>query len=106
MGNEKTVTMTLKVDDQGTVVLDKFTSKINDAAKAVTGMGSAMQVLKWDAITDLAGKAYDAGAKIYDFGKQVAQTAFEISKFSQISGMGVEKWQQWSFAAKMAEVSD
>jgi lambda family phage tail tape measure protein len=70
--NESTLTLTLKVNDQGTVTIEKFQRQVDQASQSVTGMGKALTVISWDAITSLIMKVYGALKKIYELGQQGA----------------------------------
>jgi hypothetical protein len=99
---EQTLTMTLRVDDQGTVVLDKFTKKLQDSSDQIkTGIG----VIAADAFTNLASKAESASLAIFSFAESQAKAAREIEENSRVLGMNVSLYQQWTYVAGQAGAS-
>jgi hypothetical protein len=94
---QQDLTINFKVNDQGTAALEKIKSSVG-------GIQSAMKLVDASAITYLGNQAIAATEKIFDFTKAIADTGMEISRMAMISGLGVEKWQQWAGAAYLANV--
>lgn len=97
MAQQQDLTINFKVNDQGTAALEKIKSSIG-------GIQSAMKLVDVSAITYLGNQAVATTEKVYNFTKSIADTGMEISRMATISGLGVEKWQQWSGAAYLANV--
>ncbi len=104
MAKESTLTLTLKVDDQGTVVLDKFTKAIQKAGEDVSKMSSAMQVVSVAALINIGKEAVNAANKVYEFTRSIATAGNDIQRMSRVFNMSTDDLQKWSFAAKMADV--
>lgn len=97
------LTLTLKVNDQGSVVLDSFTKKAQKAADEVSKMSKAMEIVSVNAFINIAQQAYSSANKLYDFGKSIAQTGNDIERMSRTFNMSTTDFQKWSYAAKMAD---
>lgn len=104
MAKESTLTLTLKVDDQGTVVLDKFAKQVQKTSDDVSRMTKAMSIVSVDALTNLARTAYNAGRQIYDMGRSIASAANDIERNASVVGLSIVEYQKWTYAAKMADV--
>jgi hypothetical protein len=101
---EQTVTLKLKVDDSGSILLDKFSGKLAEVPKHVDSMSRSLSLIKWDSIVNLAQRAFQAGERIYDLTKNVSSSANEIQRQAGIIGASTDQWQKWAYAAKMADV--
>jgi hypothetical protein len=104
MAKESTLTLTLKVDDQGTVVLDQFTKKIQKAGDDVGKMAKSMQVVSVAAFVNIAQQAMDAGERVFNFARSIASAGNDIQRMSRVFNMTTEEFQKWSYVAKMADV--
>ena len=104
MAKESTLTLTLRVDDQGTVVLDKFTKNIQKASDDVTKMSKAMQVVSVAAFINIGQQAVNAMTRVYEFGRSIASAGNDIQRMSRIFNMTTDEFQKWSYVAKMADV--
>jgi len=104
MAKESTLTLTLKVDDQGTVVLDKFTKSIQKASDDVGKMSKAMQVVSVAAFINIAQQAINAGEQVYNFARSIASAGNDIQRMSRVFNMTTEEFQKWSYVTKMADV--
>ena len=104
-GNEKELTLKLRVDDTGTVTLDKFTGKLDQAAGSVSRMSSALSLIKYDAIVNLGTRAFEAGQKIYEWGRSMASSLNDLQRESTMLGMTTTKFQELAYVAKMSNVN-
>ena len=74
--NESTLTLKLKVNDDGSIVLDRFTGKLSEIPKQLDKVNSSLVSMKWDAFTNLIQKGASALEKLWE----VAQRGAEIVK--------------------------
>jgi len=79
------IKLVLKVDDQGTIVLDKFTSQIKKTGDSVSSMDRALSVVKWDAFTNLVQKAYGVLSKFYDLAERGAKVRAVEESFTSMA---------------------
>ena len=98
MAQQQDLTINFKVNDQGSAALEKIKSSMGE----ITG---ALKLVDASAITYLGNQAVAAAEKMFDFTKGIAESGNQIRIMSMISGLGVEKWQEWAGAAYLADVS-
>jgi hypothetical protein len=101
---DTTLTMKLKVQDDGSIVLDKFSGKLAEIPKHVDSMNRSLSLIKWDSIVNLAQKAFHAGERIYEMARSTAFATMEIERMSKISGLSIDAFQKLSYAAKLSDV--
>lgn len=90
--------LNFKVNDQGSAALQKMQSSIG-------GIQTAISAINASAFVYLGQQAIAAGEKLYNLTKSIADAGNEISRMSQISGLSVTRWQEWSGAAYLANVN-
>ena len=101
---DTTLTMKLKIQDDGSIVLDKFSGKLAEIPKHVDSMNRSISLIKWDSIVNLAQKAFQAGERIYGMARSTAFATMEIERMSKISGLSTDVFQKLSYAAKLSDV--
>lgn len=104
MGNESTIELKFKITDDGSVVLDKIGSKIQQTGKHVEGMNQSLSIIKWDSIVNLGERAFRTGEQIYNMARQTASAINDIERMSKISGLASDTYQKLAYAAKMTDV--
>lgn len=109
MPDEKTFSVRFRVLDDGSIVLDKISGKLADMGKkgeeSIGKISSALSVMKYDAVVNLAERAYQAGQRVYEFARSVADSANQIDRMSKIAGLSSDLFQKFQYAAKMSDVS-
>jgi len=101
---EKDLTLKFRVTDEGTVVLDKISSKISEIESNTGKMSSSLGLIKLDSIINLGERAFHTGQQIYNMARNVASSINDIDRMAKISGLSSEQFQKLSYAAKMADV--
>jgi hypothetical protein len=104
MGNESTIELKFKITDDGSVVLDKIGSKIQQTGKHVEGMNQSLSIIKWDSIVNLGERAFRTGEQIYNMARKTASAINDIDRMSKISGLASDTYQKLAYAAKMTDV--
>jgi hypothetical protein len=112
-GNEGTLSMSLKVRDDGSIVLDRFSGKLDDLNKTAKQQDTQMKDLTQTWGTMMA-KVAGISAIIYgavrgfeslaNSIKTTAASAMEIEKMAGIVGTSTDQLQKMQYAAKMADV--
>lgn len=106
--NSNTIDIKLKVSDDGSIVLDKFSGKltqVGDTAKDSLGkVQSSLNVIKLDSLINLGERAYHAGRQLYEFGRETASILNDIDRLSKVAGISTESFQKLQYAAKMTDV--
>jgi len=108
------ITLTIDVDDKGTVKVKQFADEakramkeMTDGPKAAQGPLASLQE-GWIGITAKVAIAtaafYAAKRMIYDTGKEIASAGNDIERMSRTFNMSTDDLQKWSFAARMADV--
>jgi len=103
---DTTLTMKLKVQDDGSILLDKFSGKLAEIPKHVDSMNRSISLIKWDSIANLSEQAFRAGERIYNMARSVASGTMEIGRMAQISGLSTDAFQKFAYAAKMSDVEN
>ena len=98
MAQQQDLTINFKVNDQGSGALEKIKSSMGE----ITG---ALKLVDASAITYLGNQAIATAERMYSFTRAIAENGMEIQRMAMISGLGVEKWQEWAGAAYLADVS-
>ena len=88
MAGEQTLTLRLKVDDQGSVILDQFTKKIQTAGQSIQ---NSLGIIKLDSLINLGQRAVQAGEQIYNFTRGIASAASENFTTREVTCSGW-KW--------------
>jgi hypothetical protein len=91
---DQKVSIVLEVEDNGSLVIKKFGDVVDDTSKKITGMGRALEMIKWDAITNLISKAGMALRKAFDMAELGAHAMQVESAFRQMAagaGMSANK---------------
>lgn len=104
MANETTLNLKLKVNDDGSVVLDKFGKSVKQVETDVNKMSGALNLIKWDSIVSLGERAFHVGEQIYSMGKQAASALNDIERSAKVAGMTSAAYQKLGYAAKMSDV--
>jgi len=108
------ITLTIDVDDKGTVKVKQFADEakramkeMTDGPKAAQGPLASLQE-GWIGLTAKVaiGTAafYAAKRMIYDTSKEIASAGNDIARMSRTFNMSTDDLQKWSFAARMADV--
>ena len=103
-GNETNLNIKLKILDDGSITIDRFSGKLAEIPKHVDSMNKSISLIKWDSLTNLARTAINATERIYAFGRSIASAANDIQRQAEIVGTSTNQWQKWTYAAKMADV--
>lgn len=93
-----------KVNDEGSIVLDKISNNIARMNKTIQSTGSSLNLIKWDSIVNLGQRAFHAGGQIYNMGKSVASSLNDIDRMSKVAGLSTDAFQKMTFAAKMTDI--
>jgi hypothetical protein len=101
---EQTVTLKLRVDDSGSILLDKFSGKLAEVPKHVDSMSRSLSLIKYDSIVNLGERALQTGERIYSMARSIVSGANEIGRMAQISGLSTDAFQKFAYAAKMSDV--
>jgi len=104
MAKESTLSLVLKVDDQGTVVLDKFTKQVQKTSDDVSRMTKAMSIVSAAAMINIGQQAINATKQIYGMARSIASLANDIERNASVVGLSITEYQKWTYAAKMADV--
>jgi len=108
MGDEKIFTARFKVQDDGSIVLDKISGKLVDVGvkgqESLGKISSSLSIIKLDSIINLGERAFHTGERIFNMAKQTASAINEIDRMSKISGLASDTYQKLAFAAKMSDV--
>ncbi len=81
-----------------------FTSNMDKAARSVQGLKKDIALIKFDSLVNLGSRALHATERMYAFAKSISSAANDIERMSSVMGMSIKEYQQWSYAAKMADV--
>lgn len=104
MSNGKTLNLTIKITEDGSVVLDVVGEKIRKVENNVRSMSISLGLIKLDSMINLGERAYRAGEQIYSFARSMASMGSDVERTAGVLGMSITEFQQLSFAAKMADV--
>lgn len=108
MGDEKIFTARFKVEDDGSIVLDKISGKLVDVGikgqESLGKISSSLSIIKLDSLINLGERAFGVGEKIYGMAKSIASGTNEIERMSKISGLASDTYQKLAYAAKMTDV--
>jgi len=102
--NETQINLRFKVNDDGSIVLDKIGKSIQKVEDNTTSMNSSLGVIKIASLVNLAGQAYNAGERIYGMARAVANSTGEIERNAKIAGLSTDTYQKLAYAAKMTDV--
>jgi hypothetical protein len=100
---DQTISLRFKVEGDN-VILDKFSGSLAKVGDQANKAGSALSVIKWDAIVNLGSRALEMGKQFYESGKQIANTAEGLTRMAEISGMGIKQFTEMSYVARLADV--
>lgn len=101
---EKQLKLVLTVDDKGSAVLKSFQSSLDQTAKSAGATAGALNLIKWDAITNLASKAFSAIKTVDNLATSTANAGDQIERNARITGLGIDAYQKLQYAARMADV--
>ena len=108
MADEKIFTARFKVEDDGSIVLDKISGKLVDVGvkgqESLGKISSSLSIIKLDSIINLGERAFHTGQQIYNFGKEVASSLNDIDRMSKVMGISTDIFQKLRYAAKMTDV--
>jgi hypothetical protein len=104
MAKEQTLTLTLKVQDDGTVVIDKFNKTIKQTADNVASMSKTMQVVGVAAFINIAQQAINATIRVAQFAASMAETGDAIQRNARALGMTTAEYQKWQHVAERSDV--
>ena len=99
------INVRFKVNDDGSIVLDKINQKIAQIDKNTREMSKSLGLIKLDSIINLGQRAFQAAERIYSLTRGVADQANAIERNSKTLNMSIESFQKWTYAAKMADVN-
>lgn len=102
--NETTINLRFKVNDDGSVSLDKIGQKISQIDQNTKTMSGSLGLIKWDSIVNLGERAYHTAQQIYGMAKEAAAGINEIDRMTKISGLASDAFQKMAYAAKMTDV--
>jgi hypothetical protein len=109
------ITLTIEVDDKGTVKVKQFADESRKAfdqmqagPKAAQGPLDSLKE-SWIGLTAkiaiAAAAFYAAKRMIYDTAKQIASATNDIERQANVLGIGTDQLQKWQYAAKMSDVN-
>lgn len=108
MGDEKTFTARFKVEDDGSIVLDKISGKLVDVGvrgqESLGKISSSLSIIKLDSLINLGERAFNTGQRIWDMAKQTASAVNDIQRMSEVTGLASDTYQKLTYAAKMNDV--
>lgn len=108
MGDEKIFTARFKVEDDGSIVLDKISGKLVDVGKkgeeSLGKITSSLSIIKLDSLINLGERAFHAGEQLYNMGRNIASSTMEIERNAKIAGLSTDIYQKMAYAAKMTDV--
>lgn len=102
---EQDLTLRFKVQDDGSVVLDKFSTKLAQIPQHVNTMNTSLSLIKWSSLVNLGEQAYQTGQQIYEMAKQTAASINDIDRAAKVANMTTTQYQLMAYAAKMSDVS-
>jgi len=82
----------------------QFVSGMSKANNSLMGISKAMSTIRSAALVSLAHSAIQAANEIDNFARSVSSSLNDLSRFAEISGMAVDEFQKWKYAAKMSDV--
>jgi hypothetical protein len=95
----------IEVQDNGSATIKQFGKNVQETTGQIDKMGSALNVIKWASIVSLVREATAAFKELYSGAREIATLTNEIDKNSKIVGMSTTQYQQWTYAARMADVN-
>jgi hypothetical protein len=98
------VSLRFKVNDDGSVVLDKISQGIQRVDKNAQDMTRSLGLIKVDSLVNLATRAFSVAEQAKEMGRSIAAAANDIERNAKTLNMTIESYQKWSYAAKMADV--
>jgi hypothetical protein len=108
MADEKVFTARFKVEDDGSIVLDKISGKLVDVGKkgqeSLNSIMSSLSIIKLDSLINLGERAFHVGEQIYGMARQAASSTNEIERMAKIAGLSTDIYQKMAYAAKMTDV--
>ncbi len=104
MANESEISMRFKVNDDGSVVLDRIGQKLTEVADNSKKMSSSLSLIKLDSIVNLGERAFHTAERIYNMGRAVAGAINDIERMSKVAGISSDQFQKMMYAAKMTDV--
>jgi hypothetical protein len=109
MPDEKTFTARFKVEDDGSIVLDKISGKLVDLGqKSQDSLGKisrSLSLIKLDALINLGERAFHTGEQIFNLGRSAASSLNDIDRLSKVAGISTDDFQKMQYAAKMTDVA-
>lgn len=103
-GNETEINLRFKVNDDGSIVLDKIGKSIQKVEDNTTKMNSSLGIIKFDSIVNLSEKAFQLGERMYEVAKATASAINDIERSAKIANMTTSEYQKMAYAAKMSDV--
>jgi hypothetical protein len=103
-GNETQVNLRFKVQDDGSIKLDKIGKGFENIKKNSESMNNSLKLIKFDSIINLGERAFRAGEQIYNLMYSTASLGSEIQRMSRTLGMSTDEYQQWQYVAKACDV--
>jgi hypothetical protein len=108
MADEKVFTARFKVEDDGSIVLDKISGKLVDVGQkgqqSLGQISSSLSIIKLDSLVNLGERALHAGEQLYNMARTVASSTNEIQRMANIAGLSTDMYQKMAYAAKMTDV--
>jgi hypothetical protein len=107
----KSVEITLKFKDDGSIIIDQANKKLGDLHKTVGDSKAGLDAFhsEWVAIAAkigiAAGAFYAAKRVIFDTAKEIASATDAIKSQAEIAGLDIETMQKLQYAAKMTGVT-
>jgi len=101
---DKEISLRFKVNDDGSVVLDKISQNLKKIETNTQGVGNSLKLIKFDSLINLGERAFHAGERIYQLAKTTASALNDIDRLSKVAGMSSEQFQKMQYAAKMTDV--
>lgn len=92
--------------DKFSADMEKAKKSIESVEKSIDSVSKSAKVIKLDSLINLGERALRATERMYDFAKSVSSAANDIERQSKLIGVSSEAFQQWQYAAKMADVSN
>jgi hypothetical protein len=101
---DKEVNVRFKVNDDGSVVLDKISQKMTQVESHTKGISQSMDLIKGVSLVYLGEKAVQAAGQMFRLAESTANFGGEIERNSIALGMTISEYQRWTYVAKSADV--
>ncbi len=101
---ETEINVRFKVNDDGSVVLDKIGKGMQRIQDNVESANKSLGLISGASLLYLGEKAIQAAGQMYRLAESTANFGGEIERNSVALGMNTSQYQQWTYVAKSADV--